>query len=105
MLADAAGVVAKKQPVQKPCRLCPAEDKKRSYYGHWDEVTTTWAFYCCTSCFQNLNDHGEDVSNLISARTANKLKDGATALSADISPKHLSLPWTAAIPGCTRHAQ
>ena len=78
MLADAAGVVAKKQPVLKPCRLCPARDKKRSYYGHWDEETMTWAFYCCTSCFQNLKDNGEDVSNLITSNEAAKHKNGAT---------------------------
>jgi hypothetical protein len=77
--ADAAGVVAKKQPVLKPCRLCPAEAKTRSYYGHWDQETTTWKFYCCTGCYRKLKEEGKDTSDLITSNEAVERKKGAAA--------------------------
>jgi hypothetical protein len=75
--ADAAGGVAKKRPVVRPCRLCPAEAKTRSEYGRLDE-TDKWTYFCCTGCYHKLKEEGKDVSDLIADRKAKKLKDGAT---------------------------
>ena len=73
---EPAGGVAKKRAVVRPCRLCPDDAKRQSYYGQLDETTKGgWLYKCCTPCYHQLKNKGEDVSN-----EAAKLKNGATPL-------------------------
>jgi hypothetical protein len=60
------------------CLLCPADNKKRSFYGIWHEDTKLHELKYCSQHYKQLQAQGEDVSGLITRNKATELKTGAT---------------------------
>jgi hypothetical protein len=84
------GPIPKKKRVKSPCLLCPADNKKESYYGMVNEKGK-WNYQCCNSHYKELVTKGEDVTKLITRAKAIELKSGATSRPT-FSTIHLSLP-------------